>query len=394
MSPPSTLGTRVAFTGFHSGKGGIGHVMLNIMNGLVTGGSSIPEPAPPGPGIDLLISSKQAPDLVHLNPRIRVFALGRRNLASYVKQYRDYLETQRPMAVISNKEWSNLYLALANMLSNYRTQLFFRVGNPISISLQHRAWFKRWLRKAGQFFSYRQASLVIGVSQEICKETVRILPCTRGKICFCPNPIISREIFTLARQGADHPWLLAKQGPVILGVGRLARQKNFALLIKAVAQVRKHLPVKLIILGEGKERKNLEELIVRLGLQTVVNLPGFVDNPYAFMSRTDLLVLSSNWEGSPNVLIEALALGTPVVATNCHTGPQEILSPGLAKYLIPVGDQKALADKIHEALLAPPPKKLLQDSVQRYHQDKAIGHYLQIIRDAQGKIAQSTRKHK
>ena len=128
----------------------------------------------------------------------------------------------------------------------------------------------------------------------------------------------------------------------ILAIGRLNRQKGFDILIKAFAKSDLKNMIKLVILGEGKERKNLEELIAELNLKNQVLLFGKVDNPFIYMKYAKFFILSSRYEGFGNVLLEALACRTPVIATNCETGSSEIIENGKNGLLVPVEDENAL----------------------------------------------------
>jgi glycosyltransferase involved in cell wall biosynthesis len=143
---------------------------------------------------------------------------------------------------------------------------------------------------------------------------------------------------------------------VVLGVGRLSAQKNFRLLIDAFALVRQDHDARLVILGEGIDRATLEAQVRQHGLQEAVSLPGFLDNPYGCMARAAVFALSSDFEGLPTVLIESLALGTPVVSTDCDSGPREILRGGTLGELVPVGDVHGLARAIAGALTNPRPR--------------------------------------
>jgi glycosyltransferase involved in cell wall biosynthesis len=139
------------------------------------------------------------------------------------------------------------------------------------------------------------------------------------------------------------------------GAGRLTRQKDFATLLRAFALVLKRRPVRLLLLGDGPERKRLESLAAELGISAVVDFYGFVANPFPFIARSDLFVLSSAWEGFGNVLVEAMALGVPVVSTDCPSGPREILHDGTLGPLVAVADHTALAEAILATLAAPLP---------------------------------------
>lgn len=156
------------------------------------------------------------------------------------------------------------------------------------------------------------------------------------------NPNITPEFYAQAREPVDHPWFGPDQPPVIMGVGGLRTQKDFATLIQAFALLHARLPCRLMILGQGRQQGRLLRLTRDLGVAEDVALPGFESNPYRFLARAKLFALSSLWEGSPNVLTEALALGTPVVSTDCRSGPREITRDGSFGALVPVGDVAAL----------------------------------------------------
>jgi glycosyltransferase involved in cell wall biosynthesis len=177
----------------------------------------------------------------------------------------------------------------------------------------------------------------------------------------------------------DHPWFAAGAPPVILSVGRLSPEKEFGTVIRAIAQLAPQRPVRLMILGEGQERPALEALIDELGVRDRVLLPGFDSNPYAYMSRAAVLVLSSRWEGSPNVLVEAMACGTPVVATNCRSGPAELLEDGRLGPLVPVGDHSAMAAAIERMLDAPVPRDELKRRANMFSVEAAAQAYLRVL---------------
>jgi len=153
-------------------------------------------------------------------------------------------------------------------------------------------------------------------------------------------------VATASKAVVDHPWLAPGEPPVVMGIGRLAPKKDFTTLVRAFAEVRQDVRARLMILGEGPERAELESLVRTLDLEADVALPGFVDNPYAYLARASLFVLSSRWEGLPTVLIEAMFCGAPVVSTDCPSGPHEILNGGRYGRLVPVGDLSALAGAI------------------------------------------------
>jgi glycosyltransferase involved in cell wall biosynthesis len=195
------------------------------------------------------------------------------------------------------------------------------------------------------------------------------------------NPVITPAIVAQAQRAPDHPWFAPGQPPVILGVGRLTRQKDFFTLIRAFAALRRRRPARLVILGEGEDRPGLEALVAELGVGEDVALPGFRDDAPAWMARSALFVLSSAWEGLPTVLIEALAAGAAVVATDCPSGPREILQEGRLGALVPVGDAPALAAAMERSLAAGR-TTLPPDALREFTLDAAVDHYLRLIESA------------
>lgn len=193
------------------------------------------------------------------------------------------------------------------------------------------------------------------------------------------NPVVTPKLFEQAKEPIDREWFKDGAPPVILGVGRLSLQKDFPTLIRAFTIVRKQLPARLMILGEGEERPQIEAMIKELGLASEVALPGFVSNPYAFMSRAAVFVLSSVYEGLPTVLIEAMAVGTPVVSTDCPSGPREILGFGKYGMLVPVRDFEALANAIVTTLSDQTDVEGLRQQAQKFSLENTVNGYLELI---------------
>jgi glycosyltransferase involved in cell wall biosynthesis len=194
------------------------------------------------------------------------------------------------------------------------------------------------------------------------------------------NPVVTPELFRQVREPVDHPWFAAGMPPVVLAVGRLTWEKDFPTLIRAFAAVRRQRDARLLILGEGPERDALAALVAQLGLERDVQLPGWARNPHAFMARAGVFVLSSVSEGLPTVLIEALAAAVPVVATDCVSGPREILQDGRLGPLVPPGDPDALATAIHRQLAEPRPAEA-QDGWHSFSIDVATEGYLRLLSD-------------
>jgi glycosyltransferase involved in cell wall biosynthesis len=224
---------------------------------------------------------------------------------------------------------------------------------------------------------YRWADAVVAVSEGVATDLRLTTHLPAERIRTLPNPIVTPEVAALARQPLEHPWFAADAPPVILAVGRLERQKDFATLLRAFALVRHRRPGRLVVLGEGAERASLEALAVELGVAADVTFPGFVANPFAFMARAGVFVLSSRWEGMPGVLIQAMACGAPVVSTDCASGPRELLQGGRYGVLVPVGDAESLAAGITRMLDRPAPAPA--KAIAPYTRDTAVSQYLSLL---------------
>jgi len=224
---------------------------------------------------------------------------------------------------------------------------------------------------------------IVAVSNGVAEDTAAIARIPRASIDVIRNPVITPQLAQLAAEPCAHPWFQPGEIPVILGAGRLQRQKDFPTLIRAFALVRQQRLCRLAIIGEGRGRPALEALVAELGIGAITDLPGFQTNPFPFIAAADLFVLSSAWEGSPNVLTEAMALGTPVVSTDCPSGPSELLDEGRLGPLVRVGDVKALASAMLNTLEQPQPPQTLRQAVTEYNQRESARHYLRVLNPEQ-----------
>jgi glycosyltransferase involved in cell wall biosynthesis len=227
--------------------------------------------------------------------------------------------------------------------------------------------------------NYPNAEQVICVSRGVANDLVRHVPAVSDKLRVIHNPV---ALDACERDAPLHPWLSQQLHPVILGAGRLSPQKDFATLLRAFARLEARLH--LIIIGDGPERNRLLRLAHELGIAHRVALPGFVSNPRAYMASAALFVLSSRWEGFGNVLVEAMAEGTPVVATDCESGPRDILMDGLLGPLAPVGDHETLALAMRAALSAPTDSSRLRDRAADFSPARIAERYLQELLPQRG----------
>jgi glycosyltransferase involved in cell wall biosynthesis len=359
-------GRRLAVLISLSGAGGVERMVLNLVEGLAARGLAI----------DLLAIRADSAHLGPLPPGVRLVDLGVRHSGLAVVPLARYLRRERPPALLAAKDRAIRAAVLARGLAAWRGRLVGRLGTNLSAALEGRSAAVRWLRIAPMRLLYRGVDAIVAVSEGVAEDTRRITGLPAARIGVVRNPVVTPQLAELAAVPCPHPWLTSPTVPVILGAGRLTEQKDFATLLRAFARVRAARPARLVILGEGRLRGALERLADDLGVRDGVALPGFTANPYPWMARAALFVLSSAWEGSPNVLTEALALGVPSVATDCPSGPRELLADGRYGPLVAVGDDAALAAAMLATLTAPLPADTLRAAVADYTVEAAARGYL------------------
>lgn len=366
MSPASG---RLAMLGFRPGPGGIGRVMCDLIDGLAVRGI----------GIDLLLPRGDYPELARLaHAAPQRFDVDHNDGARAARQLTDYLGARGPAAILSNKDKASALLARVRRESGTpRTVL--RIGSDVREKTLRQRFWRRRSYKRGRHAVYAAADAIIGNSQGVVESLRWLLGDDAPPLHRIPNPMDLERIKRLAANTDVHPWCLDREVPLVISVGRLVAVKDFDMLIRAFARVLRLRPARLLILGEGRQRCRLERLIKRLDLADTVALPGFAANPFAHVARADMLVLSSRYEGSPNALIEALACGTPCVATDCRSGPREVLEDGRLGPLVPVGNVAAMADAMARTLAAPPDSAMLVQAARRFDRDDNAALYARVL---------------
>jgi glycosyltransferase involved in cell wall biosynthesis len=319
--------------------GGAERVLLNLAVGLITEGIRV----------DVVLASATGVFLAQLPREARVIDLKASRIGSSVLPLARYLREVRPDALLAFQDHTAVAAIAAAAISRSRTPIFPAIHSTWTKMLETGGRRQQVLACIASL-AYRHAAGVITVSDGAAESLVSCLGVERSRVHVIYNPVITGDLFLKAEVAVGHPWFKAGQPPVILGIGRLTRAKDFATLVASFAHLRAHSPARLMILGEGEERSALETLIRNLGISDDVALPGFVDNPYPYLRQSAVFVLSSAWEGLPTVLIEALALGAPIVSTDCPSGPAEILRNGSYGSLVPVGDVEAMSDAIYKAI--------------------------------------------
>lgn len=296
--------------------GGAQRVFLNLCRGFINAGLTV----------DMVLARGEGALLEQLPEEARLVDLGARGALAAVPALRRYVKERRPTVLMASINYVNVTALLATTMlrTTGATRVFVREANILNENTFRRRSVHDCVLLALMRRLYRRAESVIVNAEDTRTSLVKYGVVGNQQIDLIPNPVDVQQIQRLATLPAPHPWLNDASHPsVVLAVGSLGRQKNFSLLLRAFALVPGN--ARLIILGEGSERTDLEVLAQTLGIQNRVSLPGFSDNPFAYLSRAHLFVLSSLWEGSANVLVEALACGTPVIATDCPGGAREVL---------------------------------------------------------------------
>jgi glycosyltransferase involved in cell wall biosynthesis len=328
-----------------------------------------------GHRVEILCLERDGALLDRLGNDVQLVSLSARSTVRAIAPLVRYLRGRRPKALIAAQPHLNLAATMAARLAGSGTALILTEHAPPSLEITfYGGWRYRALRWLVPLV-YPMADRVVGVSRGICRELEELLPGRSIDLIY--NPVLPANLSALASEPSPHPWLEDGGPPVIMGVGRLAAEKDFGILVRAVAAVRKTRQVRLMLLGEGAERESILAEAASLGLAEAIALPGRVDNVFAFLSRASVFVLSSRFEGFGNVLVEALACGAPVVATDCPVGPREILDGGQFGCLVPPGDISAMATAIESALAFRTPP--LPDHVRRFTVEASVACYEALI---------------
>lgn len=309
-----------------------------------------------------------------------VIDLGSRHARRSLPPLVRYLRRARPTAVLSSQTHVNVVAIAARALAGVPARLIVSEHIALDVATEYATrrrerWFPRLAR-----LSYHRADGIVAVSHGAADRFAQATGLSRERVTVIYNPIVTPALAADAGRPVTHPWFGERDRPVFLAAGRLVPQKDHRTLIDAFATLRARMPCRLVILGEGPERPALEALIRLRGIEDDVALPGFTLHPAAFMARADVFVLSSRWEGLANVLVEAMACGTPVVSTDCPSGPAELLDGGGLGSIVPVGDAAALAAAMEHAFQHPLAADVLRRRASEFSLDRSVDAYLAVLR--------------
>lgn len=345
--------------------GGAERVFINLANGFCKMGYDV----------DIVVLSSNGGFREKVNPRVKIVDLKSKRAITSVFKLKKYISDNKPAAILSALGHINVVSIIASIGSNTKTIVTEHSTNSIAFAKE--GGIKAWIMPILMRFFYRYATHIVAVSKGVANDLNKNIKINQ-RIETIYNPTLPKELVELTEVDTKHEWLTDKNSKIVISVGRLAKVKQFDLLINAFSLLEKEVDAKLIILGDGPEREYLREVAKTLGIADKVDMPGFTTNPYAFMAKSDLFVLSSMYEGLPTVLVEALACGTAVVSTNCPSGPYEILEAGRLGILVDDANPKSLAVAMKKALTEPAPKAMPQD-LQKYTLEYACSEYLKLI---------------
>jgi glycosyltransferase involved in cell wall biosynthesis len=296
-----------------------------------------------------------------------------------------YLRAERPDVILPMPWYFNIVAIWAKYLSRVNTKVIIGEHNIISLeaSIEHRDKLRLRFLPILMRYTYPYGDGLVGVSQDTITDLVETLNIkAQIPMQVILNPIDPNRVQHLARAPIEHPWFQPGQLPTIVTVARLAKQKQLDGLLCAFAQVVKVTPARLLILGEGPLRAELEQLCRDLGIAGSVAMPGYDPNPYRYLANCDLFVLASAWEGCPIALQEAMACGAAVVVTDSPGGMKDIIADGQFGLLVPNGDRSALAQGMLQILTQPDLKQDYRDRSLRRSADfedvKIAKQYLEL----------------
>jgi glycosyltransferase involved in cell wall biosynthesis len=348
--------------------GGAERVMLHLSDGL----------AKRGIAVDLVVSQLSGEYVSEIPENINVINLNNSRLSLSFFKFAKYLRKNPKSVVLTTLQYSNIFCLIVKKVFFLKNKIVIRESNAISkkfngTTIKSKIFLGliRWL--------YPSSDKIIAVSQGIKDELHYFLDIDSELITVIPNPVKLPMCGPVLGNSCSHLWLREGEPPLILGVGRLVKQKDFATLIRAFSLVVEHVESRLIILGEGPEINDLRKLASDLGVEDNVDFPGFDPDPFSYMKRAKVFVLSSLWEGFPNALIQALACNCAVISTNCSYGPAEILADGKYGKLVEIGDYKDMAKQIIDTLKSKESLKNGNFWFQKYNFDKILSQYQEVI---------------
>lgn len=320
--------------------------------------------------------------LSEVPPDVQIRSLDARSLWTAWIPLVMLLREHRPQILFSTSSGTNMIAALAQLLSDRAGRLVLSERTSLQSSSSWKKRIQRWLKRV----LYPCADRVTTVSRGLKQELIEHLGLPQTMISVVYNPIIDARLETEAAEPVQHRWFTDKgeaEKQVVLAAGRLVPQKDYPTLLRSFAELRRTRDARLVILGEGPERSGLERLAETLGVSRDVDFPGYDSNPFRYMARCSVFVLSSRSEGLPGALIQAMACGAPVIATDCPFGPAEILETPGSGILVKVGDSGGLASALRRLLDDREKQRRMgaeaRIAAQRFSVERVMSNYIEAL---------------
>ncbi len=345
--------------------GGMEKMMINLSKSLLRLGVKV----------NFILMNEKGDYTGSIKKELKVVSFDVKNMVSSVPYLAEYIKNRRPDKIMSVGRASNITLLLASKITEHEFEKVISLRNIVN---EERNKWKDLIYKYLIKITYNGADKYIPISYGVYEDHKRIVDISKDKTKVIYNPAFRKEIVDKSKKKVKHKWFNGKD-KIILSAGRLCRQKNFVLLVKAFSKVNNVIDSKLAILGKGEKREDIIRAARKVGVRDKVDLLGFVSNPYKYMAKADLFVLPSRWEGFGNVIVEAMAVGTSIVATNCPGGPAEILENGKWGDLVPTNSPKAMANAIVDNLRNPQNGDDLIRRAKNFCIDKIAPEYEQFL---------------
>ena len=374
MSSTQNNGLRIAFFLHDLRGGGVERISVHMANEMHHMGHIV----------DLVLVNRRGTQnyFEAIDPGISVFELKQSRTLTSPIGFRSYIKKQRPDIVISALTHINVSTLLATIRLRDKPYIFViehnhQIGRQANGKVEGIGFAVQCAFKLAPFL-YGRADTIGAVSTGVGEILSKVVGLPNQRISILYNPVSTPHPDSLPKAKEVIPWLAGRTDPFIIGVGSLSYEKNFELLIEAFARVRAKRPLRLIIAGEGPKRRDLEKQALKTGFGDDILLPGYVESIYSLIHEASLLASTSRWEGLPTVLIEAMMLGTSVVATDCPSGPAEILLNGSLGCLVPPNDVENLAAAFERTLDKPQASAILQRRATDFAPPTAARRYLDL----------------
>lgn len=350
-------------------EGGIGRNIINLCHEFLRLGLRV----------DLVLDQCRGPLVADMPSGVRCFESGGSHPIFGVPWLMKYIARFSPHAILTPIPRQTAWAWRARLLTKKKPRLVVNVHNNYLQAFGLLSTVKRRSRQRLIQRVYPQCDAIIPVSQGAATAFASISGIPVSALTTIPNPVVTDTLYKQSLEPVDHAWFASEGPPVIVWVGRMEPQKDLDTLLEAFEILRHRRQCRLVLIGDGSEMGRLRRESGLRRYRTDIDFIGYRQNPYAFMRRAQSFALSSRWEGFGNVLVEAMALGTPVASVDCPSGPAEILENGGLGPLGAVGDASGLAAAIEQTLDAPTPSAHLRRAALRYDAARVAGLYLSVL---------------